>query len=354
MKQYKRLLCVVLAVVLAVTLCACHLGELVEELPDVPSLDPVTTETTAGEPEVDTRNIITGLDDMGESQLTRPVGVMVANNDFIQDEQVGLSKADMWVEAETEGGITRIMAVFAGSDRVPESIGPVRSARSPFFHTVEALGLAYAHAGGSYTALAMIANSNIADLDVNSAAAESKYAWRDNNYPHDYEYRLRTSAEGLTQYMTDKGYKQYQVMDWPWTFGDKTGDTAVNTISIKMSGAQTIGFAYDSGTGLYQKTNGSSRTAHKDIDGGALAATNVLVLFSDKYWENDTTIDFYLQSGQGYVFSDGTMRRFDWSRDSEGFHMQETDGSQLTLNTGKTYMCIVATEYESAMTYTAE
>ena len=353
MKQYTRWLCAVLAMVMMLSMSACKINELVEDLPTLPTVAPDNTAPT--EPTAPEKlNVITGLDDMNDSSLTRPIGVMVANNDFIQDEQVGLSKADMWVEAETEGGITRIMAVFAGTDRVPESIGPVRSARSPFFHTVEALGLAYTHAGGSYTALSMIANSNIADLDVNTASAEATYAWRDSGYPHDYEYRLRTSGERLTQYMTDKGYKQYQVVDWPWTFGDRTGDPAANTVSIKMSGSQTIGFDYDSTSKTYQKTNGSSRTPHKDIDGGALTASNVVVLFSDKYWENDTTIDFYLQNGTGYVFSAGTMRRFDWSRDSEGFHMSESDGTQLALNTGKTYMCIVATEYESAMTYTAE
>jgi len=348
MKVYTRVWCAVLALVMMLALSACNIEEVIEDLPTIPTTsDPVIEPTDT---EIDRRNIITGLDDMNGSELTRPVGVMVANNDFIQDEQVGLSKADMWVEAETEGGITRIMAVFAGTDRVPDSIGPVRSARSPFFHTVEALGLAYSHAGGSYTALDMIARSNIADLDVNTTN-DSDYAWRDSSYPHDYEYRLRTSGECLTKYMADKGYKQYQVIDWPWTFGDKTGDAAATDLTIKMSGAQTIGFDYDSGAGVYQKNNGSYETPHKDIDGGALTASNVLVLYSDKIWENDTTIDFYLQSGQGYVFSGGTMRRFDWSRDSEGFHMKETDGTQLTLKTGKTYMCIVATEFESAMSY---
>jgi len=294
-------------------------------------------------------NKITGLDDMGGSDLTRPVGIMVANNDFIQDEQVGVGKADMWVEMETEGGITRLMAVFANTERVPEAIGPIRSARSPFFHVVEALGLAYVHAGGSYTALAMISNSSIADLDVNTGDSGA-YSWRDSGYPHAYEYRLRTGGEALTRYMNDKGYKTEAVAEIPWTFGEQTGETATD-IDIKLSAAQKIGFTYDESTGLYQKTNGSSETPHFDGQGNAIAAKSVIVLYTDKIMENDVTHDFALGYGEGYVFSDGVMRRFDWTRDGDGFTMTEKDGTKLTLAQGKVYMCVAATEFADSITY---
>lgn len=337
MKQITRWLCAVLAVVMLGTMCACKQDYDVSD---------VEQQENKG-----VQNRITGLYDMGETDITRPVGVMVANNDFIQDEQVGIGQADMWVECETEGGITRLMAVFASSERVPESIGPIRSARSPFFHVVEALGLAYAHAGGSYTALDMIAASNIADLDLNTGSG-SNYSWRDESYPHDYEYTLRTSGEKLTQYMNDQGYKQYAVTDFPWTFGEIAGQAATD-ISVKLSGAQTIGFTYDSATGVYAKTNGSYATPHVDIAGNPITASNVLLLYSDKIWENETTIDFALQSGTGYVFSNGSMRRFNWTRDANGFTMTETDGTTLVMATGKTYMCVVDTEYEGSLTYTA-
>ncbi len=351
MKHYIRVLCAVLVVAMMATMCACGVIPGMGQTTITMAPDESTTVTTAdNEQQGGATNMITGRADLMGATVSRPVGVMVANNDFIQSEQVGLSQADMWVEMETEGGITRIMAVFANTQRVPASIGPVRSARSPFFSVVEALGLAYCHAGGSYTALGKIANSNIADLDVNTSAS-SDYAWRDSSYPHDYEYTLRTSGEGLTKYMTDKGYNPQAVWAFPWTHGDTKGAAAAGTVSVKLSGAQTIGFQYDAATGSYNKTNGASQKPHTDIDGLPLTASNVLVLYSDKFWENDTTIDFYLQNGTGYVFSGGTMRRFNWSRSSDGFTMTEEDGSQLTLAEGKVYMCVAATEYESNLSY---
>lgn len=58
------------------------------------------------------------------------MAVMIGNNDKSRP-QYGLDQADMYVEAETEGGITRIMAVFANAARVPAQLGPVRSAGRP-------------------------------------------------------------------------------------------------------------------------------------------------------------------------------------------------------------------------------
>lgn len=358
MKLTKRVLCLLLAV-LMIGLTACG-EEPVDPTPPVIDSD-VTTATTESTttttapvdvaPVLGT-NMITGLADMANDGLTRPVGIMVANNDYIQDEQVGLAAADMWMEAETEGGITRMMAVFASTSRVPDAIGPVRSARTPFVKTVEALGFAYAHAGGSYTALNYLAASSVGDLDVNGGADGSAYSWRDMSYPHDYEYCLRTGGDELTQYVSDMGYQSTAKWDVPWTFGEQSGETATS-VDITMSGAQQIGFDFDSETELYYKHNGYAEVPHTDIDGNAIAAKTVIVLYSDKYWENNTTIDFYLSGGEGYVFSDGVMRRFDWTRSTNGFTMTEKDGSQLTIAEGKVYLCLVASGYEYSLAYGA-
>ena len=350
MKRYVRLACEASAAAMLLTFSACN------ETPpgldvDVPTIDAETTVptvTTTAAPVTD--NPLTGLADMNQSNLSRPVGVMVANNDFIQGEQVGIGTADMWMEAETEGGITRMMAIFSNTERVPQAIGPVRSARTPFVKVAQALGLGYTHAGGSYTALAYLASSDVADLDVNAGEDGGAYSWRDNDFPHDYEYRLRTNGTMLTKYAADMDYSVIPTRDIPWTFGEQTGETA-NEISIAMSGAQTIGFTYDAAAGVYTKTNGYSKTPHKDSDGAAITPTSVLVLYTDKYQETNDTIDFYLQSGEGYVFSAGVMRRFDWTRDESGFTMTEKDGGKLTLAEGKIYMCVVASGYSSDISY---
>ncbi len=56
----------------------------------------------------------------------RPVAVV--NNHPKARPQSGLSKADIVIEALAEGQITRFLAIF--QSQMPETVGPVRSARN--------------------------------------------------------------------------------------------------------------------------------------------------------------------------------------------------------------------------------
>ena len=133
----KRILTILTALCLTGALAGCGTGN----PGSVPASSQPAPETTVGttappttspptQPKGDF-NIFTGEDSLAAGADTRPVAVMIGNNDKSRP-QYGLDQADMYVEAETEGGITRIMAVFANAARVPAQLGPVRSARSPF------------------------------------------------------------------------------------------------------------------------------------------------------------------------------------------------------------------------------
>ncbi len=299
------------------------------------------------------KNPITGREDMGDAASDRPVGVMIANNDFIQGEQVGIAGADMWMEAETEAGITRLMAVFSSPTRIPSSIGPIRSARSPFVHVAEALGLAYVHAGGSAPALANIAATDIGDIDLDSGEGMN-YSWRDDEYrqTHAYEFCLRTSGENMDRFIRDHGYSTTATRSIPWQFGSQTG-TPATSVDIRMSSAQVISFEYDSEHGVYDKFNGAAKVRHCDITGTPIQAENILVLYTDKFWETEETLDFYLRTGTGTLFSSGFTRPFEWNRSDSGFSMTEEDGSPLTLSEGRIYLCVVSMEYDGTLSYSA-
>ena len=76
-------------------------------------------------------NPLTGEPGYDEGLLnTRPMSVMVSNIK-VALPQYGLDSADICYEMETEGGITRIMAIFSDYKSMPK-VGPVRSARHPF------------------------------------------------------------------------------------------------------------------------------------------------------------------------------------------------------------------------------
>ncbi|MDK2599385.1 DUF3048 domain-containing protein [Bacillus stercoris] len=70
---------------------------------------------------------LTGLEIEQKVTERRPVAVVVNNHPKARP-QSGLSKADIVIEALAEGQITRFLAIF--QSQMPETVGPVRSARN--------------------------------------------------------------------------------------------------------------------------------------------------------------------------------------------------------------------------------
>ena len=93
----------------------------------------------------------------------RPISVMV-NNIKKAWPQNGLNAADICYEMVTEGGITRIMAVFSDVASVPK-VGSVRSARHQFTDCSIPLNTIFVHIGGSEPGYAALSERKIDHID---------------------------------------------------------------------------------------------------------------------------------------------------------------------------------------------
>ena len=302
-------------------------------------------------------NMFTGEYDIASSESTRPIALMIGNNAQSRP-QYGLEKADMYIEAETEGGITRIMAVFANVSRVPDQLGPIRSARTPFVYLSEALDTVYCHAGGSPKGLATITSTNIGHID--GCSYDGTTFWRDATLrkTKGLEYSMMTSGTKLLSRMSSLKLRNTTSRKSPFTFGSKSGSTAANNVEIFLSGTQTISFTYNTTEQRYYKINGSlaSGFAHKAASGTQISSKNVIVMYDTKSLEAKDdeglkdTYAFALSSGTGLVCSNGTSRSIKWSRSSFGLSFTETDGTSLTVAAGQSYICLVDTSYKSQTT----
>ena len=76
----------------------------------------------------------------------------------------GLSKADVLYEVVVEGGITRMMAVFADPDDIPYT-GPVRSVRHYYTDFACPYDPIFVHFGGSAPGKAAVANRGLDNVD---------------------------------------------------------------------------------------------------------------------------------------------------------------------------------------------
>lgn len=359
MRYTTRILAAAIAAALAApVLTGCSLQT------DVPVSEPKASNTTGSngtgreplptEPALDL-NPLTGLYDMEKGAEFRPLAAMIGNNDRSRP-QFGLEKADLYFEAETEGGITRIMAVFANADRVPEQLGPIRSARTPFVLLAQSLDAIYAHCGGSVHGLKAIKERKIDDIE--GLIYDGSTYWRDAELrkTKGAEYSMMTSGELLGKRIAAKEYPTATSREMPYVFGEKEGQYDAAGLDFYISGLQKINFQYNLEDKLYYKFNGTSaeREPHVMTNGVQLTATNVIVMYDNFYKETDspvTTYSFTLEKGGGSVFTGGRGRPILWTRTDDALRFQEEDGSPLTLAPGKTYVVLIRDSYAANSTF---
>lgn len=326
---------------------------------DAPVVVPPTTsagaETTAGTTaSAGQLNMFTGNYDLKPGESNRPMAIMVANDSRARP-QYGLDQADLLVEAETEGGITRIMAVFANASRVPAQMAPIRSARTPFVLLAQSLDVVYAHFGGSPRGLE---NIKTLKIDAINGITDTQTFWRDPTLrkTKGLDHSAMTSGEKLTARIARSKYRTSTDRTSPYAFGSWTGTGTGKKIQVTFSGAQTVNFQYDAAKGMYNKFNGklSSATAHKAASGAQLSAANVIVMYDEKYTETKVkpsdkdTYSFRLNSGTGVALSGGTSQPIKWSRTATRLSFTDASGKPLSLNKGKTYICLVTETNQSS------
>lgn len=336
---------------IAAALAACALAMSACQSSNISSSTATTKSSTTASPTTITTqsardlNPLTGINDVIPGTSVRPVCVMIGNNDRSRP-QYGLDKADMYVEGETEGGITRIMAVFSGPSRIPDKLGPVRSARTPFILLAESLGAVYCHAGCSKAGAVTLKAADVSNIDA-LFYIDGKAFWRDDalRKSKGLEYSLMTSGTNLAAMVQTKKYSTDAKKPSPFSFGSvSAGSGAGSKVQIRMSVNQTIGFTYDAKNRLYDKVNGTLADGEpaKTAEGVQLSATNILILYDERYSENEVTISFRLKSGTGQFITGGTSRPIKWSRTADSLKFTEENGSDLNVNPGKTYICLTA------------
>lgn len=294
-------------------------------------------------------NPLTGVYDLAKGADYRPLAAMIGNNDRSRP-QFGLEKADLYFEAETEGGITRIMAVFANASRVPEQLGPIRSARTPFVLLAQSMDVIYAHCGGSVHGLAAIKDLKINDIE--GLIYDGTTYWRDAELrkKKGAEYSMMTSGELLDKRIAAKKYKTTTSRSAPYVFGEKEGGQSAVSLDVYISRLQKIYFRYNEQERLYYKYNGTSEKnePHTMTNGVQLTAANVILMYDHLYKETDTPVTTYgfdLKSGGGSLYSGGTGRPIRWTRTADGLKFMEADGNVLSVAPGKTYVVLIRDDY---------
>ncbi len=343
-----RLLAVVVVLTLVLGMVGCGNKEPEVSTPALSDTSTTTQDTTTTTQESTNKivNPFTGLEDM-DTANARPIGLVVTDESS-SVTQLNLEAADFYIEAETESGIPRILAVFASVDRMPDVIGPVRSARTHFVKLAKALDTIYCHIGGSKGG-----KDTIKELGVNDLGNEYEINEILKNSDNVSWNRSAFTKKKVTAAIKNRGYRTTTSTVSPFVFGKKEGTMPATTVDIQISDTYRMAFSYDESTGLYQKhRNKLSTPIHTTYTGGTIEVSNVIVMYDHRYVEQVENkadggklirYDFTLESGSGYLASGGTAREITWKRTNDQLSFFESDGTTpLTVAVGKTFVCLVS------------
>ncbi|WZL79575.1 DUF3048 domain-containing protein [Eubacteriales bacterium mix99] len=279
---------------------------------------------------------ITGLDMNADY---KPVAVMVENIAAARP-QSGVIDADLVYEANAEGGITRLLAVF--QSKMPEVAGPVRSVRHYYMYLAEQWDAYLVHYGQSFIAKDMFDRIDVQRLN---GLYDERLFTRDSSRkaPHNVYINVGDCRKKIDFPQKCKGFQ--------FSSEDVSQGEPYQEITIPYHGSDNVvSYQYDES----EKRNLRFVNGEKNTDretGKQLSAKNIIVQYAKHS---------ILEPGAGYrdIRLTGTGKAkyfigghcFDgtWERkgeDSSTVYYDES-GKEVRLQPGNTWIQLVQTDMQ--------
>jgi len=291
---------------------------------------------------------------------TRPIAVMIPNEHNAQP-QYSLSKASVIYEANVEGRMTRLLALYEDWESL-EKIGNIRSLRTYYAYWAFEWDAVILHTGQPFFVDELLAAPDTQTINE-SQFPDSVAFYRDEtrSRPHN----AYATGPAILDAMNKKGYSlEYRGLadssHFRFTGADNQntleqyGTDAKSAVYIDMSGCYPVTrcyFDYNPADGLYyrsQHLSGGTDGPHIDaLTGEQLSFKNILVQsikFEDlgegylAFQCQDTTED-------GWYFTNGKGIHVNWEKTSDYGATKYYDdyGNEIIMNAGKTMICIIKT-----------
>lgn len=310
--------------------------------------------TASEEPAQDTNQVEEKVDETAQeikdffekyvNTSSRPVAVMIDNDNNDSRPQAGLEDAYLMYEMAVEGGATRFMALFRNADTA--KIGPVRSSRHYFLDYAKENDAIYTHYGWSPRAIQDISNLGVNNINgINGV--DANVFWRERKYAGDW-HSAYTSIEKITSQASAKSYRletdTKNSVAYSTEYISLSAENTATEIKLPYSGMYSTGYKYNTETGLYEKL--INNAPHKMQSGNVLAFKNVIVIFiADRSLGDGSARREIITtgSGKGYYFTNGTYEEISWSKASRtgASQYKKADGSELLVNPGSTVINII-------------
>lgn len=312
-----------------------------------------TTETTTEAPKP--TNPFTGEEGFSESAVgKRPVAIVVENLSPARP-QWGIKSPDIICEGEVEGGISRMLWLYADINDVPEKVGPLRSARPSYVEFSTFFDAIFIHWGGSHSKKGYTGGyETIKKLGVNDIDGMNGGALfgRDTTRKVSSEHRGILNGKKIKDKIKDKKYRtKLAEKTTELTFNEAVkdaGETVASSVNVKFSNrTDTRKFTYNTEDKKYHTNDWKTDVKFQ----------NVIILMAESeyitvpYKSSKTTyLNYHWTNGKGYYVSNGKACEISWDTSDGTLNLKDASGAPISINQGKSYIGFVSSNHEGKVT----
>ncbi|QAS52127.1 DUF3048 domain-containing protein [Halobacillus litoralis] len=273
-----------------------------------------------------------------DDPIDTPIVSVMVNNHTKARPQSGLSQADLVYEVLAEGQITRFLALF--QSEIPDTIGPVRSARPYYFELADGHDALYVYHGASTAINQQVANSGVRYLN---GAIYDNNGWlfqrsSDRAAPHN-SYLL---TDGIDRAVDHKSYETtVNHKDLPFKEDSQLDGNPVDDVTIAYSNSTEVSYSYDEENEQFLRSSDGEPTIDR-ANNERIAVENIFVIKTDhQIIDNVGRRDIDLTSGgDAYLLQKGQLKEVQW-KNIDGQLLPFEDGEPLSFTPGHTWVNII-------------
>ncbi|MFM2127497.1 MAG: hypothetical protein RIQ86_10, partial [Actinomycetota bacterium] len=252
--------------------------------------------------------------------------------------QVGIDKADLIYIEQVEGGLVRLAALF--SSKLPDYIGPVRSARISDIDLLAQFGkVAFFYSGAQSKLYPVIKEANLFDIGAMHESPKIYTRDPDRIAPYDmvlYGPEVKKRIADLDVATTK---------DFGFTFGDlvKKGR---KISSVKVNWPAASYSANWNGKSWDLLHNGKADVTSDGIQISPSTFIIQTVVITDSEYQDKlggvTPLSITVGEGTGWVLRDGFAIKAKWNRPdaSSGTTWSDLDGNEIKMAAGQVWVAL--------------
>jgi hypothetical protein len=279
-------------------------------------------------------------EEVGEA-IDRPILALKVDNAPAALPPDGLQAADVVIEEEVEGGLTRSLALY--HSQLPRQVGPIRSGRESDAELLPAYEPVLGYSGAALPVQRMLREAGITFYEEGQAG-DSFFRVSDRRAPHN----LFARPESLIAAGDDLPVPDAEPI---WRYRDRapTGGERAKSAALRFSPYLSAAWTWDKGS--WERTqNGRDHVTAADK---ILTADNVVIMRvetstggrRDSAGNPTLTLDV-IGRGEATILRDGKAYEGRWRKDAvdKHLHFRDADGDLFELKPGRTWIEMLPTK----------